>query len=333
MFACITPLTGPEPTASLTPRSAIEAAIDDFRARLEAPGADARLGAVQPATVKAYATDLAQFARFLHTVVAGPAAGNVQTDHVRQFAEHLQAQGRQPRTVARKLASVRALFRHLQSLGLRGDNPARPVAPPQHGDEGLDLTPEQVRALLHLPERDSFTGARNRAILELLYGAGLRVDELLALNLTHLEIDDGRLRLTRSGSGSAAAPLGEASAAALRQWLLVRAEALLERPMEQVDAGALFVSARGRRLRPRTVQRLVERYLRRLEQGLERPARRLRHRGPGVLRDACEQHMVGAGADPGLVAFLLGRRRIRAAGRTEDPARLLARYRSAHPRA
>ena len=211
---------------------------------------------------------------------------------------------------------------------LRGGPASRPVCrsgPP---------TPEEMRALLALPERGSFTGARNRALLELVYGCGLRLSEAVNLNLSHLGLADGRLRIT--GATPRAVPLGPQAAEALRAYLLRRAEVLLAREISSVDAGALFVSARGRRLHPRSIQRIVDRYLRHLgaPPGPPRAGPPRRHRGIGQLRAACARHLLEAGADPGLVSALLDRR---AAASDPDRGReiseLTARYRQAHPRA
>ncbi|MDA0334585.1 MAG: tyrosine-type recombinase/integrase [bacterium] len=326
------PISVPLLTPRLTPRSATEVGIDAFIAALDVSGVDD----VLPRTRQAYATDLGQFARFLHTCIAGPTVTSIQSEHVRAFCDYLLAEGRQPRTVARKLVAVRAWFRFLQRQGIRSDNPARDLQPPPVAQAQAPLTTAQIRALLQMPERDSFTGARNRAILELLYGAGLRLDELLALNLSHLDLDGERLRVQRQRANPAHTPLGAPATAALRQYLLQRAEALVQREMVAVDAGALFISARGRRLRPRTVQRIVECYVRRLDRaegGWEQESQS-RRRGPATLRAACEHHLVAAGADPGMVAALLGRQSIHAPETARaDAAAILARYRQAHPRA
>lgn len=308
----------------LTPRSATEIGVQAFISQF-----DGR----QPGTLQAYHTDLKQFALFLHTCIAGPTVGNVAATHVQAFANHLASEGRQSRTIARKLSAVRALYRYLQAVGIRPDNPAAAVHPSTLPEQATPLTPPQVRALLQLPERDSFTGARNRAMLELLYGAGMRLEELLGLNLSHLDLDGECVRLQRQGQPQA--PLGAPATAALRDWLLQRAEAMVQRQMADVDAGALFISARGRRLRARTVQRLVERYVRaldRAEGGWARENMR-RRRGPATLRAACERHLIDNGADPGLVAALLGRRRVVAGADPSDMATMAVRYKQAHPRA
>jgi len=319
---------------ALTPRSATEVGVDAFVADLDASGADGLL----PRTRQAYATDLSQFARFLHTHIAGPTVANVGTEHVIAFSEHLAADGRQPRTIARKLAAIRALYGFLQRAGVRTDNPARGLQPSTAATDPVPLTPAQVRALLLLPQRETFTGARNRAILELLYSAGLRLEELLAVNLSHLNLDaDGLLIVQRQSTRHEQhVPLGGPATAALHDYLLQRAEVLVEREMSAVDAGALFISARGRRLRPRTVQRIVEGYVRdldRAEGGWEREQQR-RRRGPATLRTACERHLIDAGADPGMVAALLGRSSVHVPDRSPlDNDDLMARYRLAHPRA
>lgn len=312
---------------TLSPHTAIETGIELFLASLAETGPFGR-APLLPGTRRAYGVDLAQFARFLHTRIAAPTVANVPAEAVAAFARQLTDAGRSPRTVDRKLAAVRGLFRFLCARGVCPADPSaevRGAGPPEDPDPP---TPEEMRALLSLPERDSFTGARNRALLELLYGAGLRLSEAVNLNLSHLHLADGQLRLT-----GRALPLGPQATEALKAYLLRRAEVLLERSISSVDAGALFVSARGRRLHPRSVQRIVERCLRHLEappstQGTPR------RRGPGQLRAACARHLLEAGADPGLVSALLDRRAATPdSGRDRDLAELSARYRRAHPRA
>ncbi len=320
-------------TASLSRHTAIETGIDRFLVSLAEAGPFGR-SPLRPGTRRAYGVDLDQFARFLHTRITAPTVANVPTEAVAAFARHLTDAGRSPRTVARKLAAVRRLFRFLCSQGVCPADPSTGVRGPRPSDDPAPLTPEEMRALLARPELGSFTGARNRALLELLYGAGLRLSEAVGLNLSHLGLADGRLRLT--GPTPRAVPLGPQATEALQAYLLRRAEALLARSISSVDAGALFVSARGRRLHPRSIQRIVERYLRLLESPpTSTRTRTPRHRGPGQLRAACARHLVEAGADPGLVSALLDRRPAAPPdpSRHQDLSELTARYRRAHPRA
>ncbi len=318
---------------TLSPHTAVETGVELFLASLAEAGPFGR-SPLSPGTRRAYGVDLDQFARFLHTRVTAPTVASVPTEAVAAFAGHLTDAGRSPRTVARKLAAVRRLFQFLRSQGVCPCDPSAGVRPPAPSADAAPPTPEEMRALLALPERGSFTGARNRALLELVYGGGLRLSEAVNLNLSHLGLADGRLRIT--GATPRAVPLGPQAAEALQAYLLRRAEVLLAREISSVDAGALFVSARGRRLHPRSIQRIVDRYLRHLGAPPGPPAAGppRRHRGTGQLRAACARHLLEAGADPGLVSTLLDRR---AAASDPDHGRdiseLTARYRQAHPRA
>ena len=317
---------------TLSPHTAIETGIELFLASLAEAGPFGR-SPLSPGTRRAYGVDLDQFARFLHTRVTAPTVASVPAEAVAAFARHLTDARRSPRTVARKLAAVRRLFGYLRSRGVCPSDPSAGIRPPAPPADPDPPTPEEMGALLGLPERGSFTGARNRALLELIYGAGLRLSEAVNLNLSHLGLADGRLRII--GASPRAVPLGPRAAEALRAYLLSRAEVLLAREISSVDAGALFVSARGRRLHPRSIQRIVDRYLRHLE-APPGPARAgpVRHRGPGQLRAACARHLVEAGADPGLVSALLDLRTTAPdPDRGRDITELTARYRQAHPRA
>ena len=221
--------------ANLSPHTAIETGIELFLASLSEAGPYDR-APLLPGTRRAYGIDLDQFARFLHTRVAAPTVANVPAEAVAAFARQLTDAGRSPRTVDRKLAAVRRLFRFLRARGVCPADPSAGVRGPGASGEPDPPTPEEMGAILSLPERGSFTGARNRALLELLYGAGLRLSEAVSLNLSHLHLTDGRLRIT--GASPRALPLGPQATEALEAYLLLRAEALLQRSISSVDAGA-----------------------------------------------------------------------------------------------
>ncbi|MEE2658129.1 MAG: tyrosine-type recombinase/integrase [Candidatus Latescibacterota bacterium] len=302
----------------LTPISGIEIGVDVFVAELEKAGSP-----ISEATRQAYESDLRQFARFLHTVVAGPTVTSIEVGAVRAFCNHLQTQGRGPRTLARKLASVRALHRFLQKRDLSSVDPTAGVKLPGMASDSAGLARDDVETLMCLPD-ESYLGTRDRAILELLYGTGIRLSELLALNLSSVDVEAASIHVI--GPRQRTVPLGVHAVSAIRSYLRQRAEALLDRQVEDLDVGALFLSSRGRRLRSRSVQRIVERYL------LKLTARDGGAHGPGVLRSAFAEHLTESGADAAGVAALLGTQNATATGTSADPQGLRERYLRAHPR-
>ena len=316
---------------TLSPHTAIETGIELFLASLAEAGPFGR-SPLSPGTRRAYGVDLDQFARFLHTRVTAPTVANVPAEAVAAFARHLTDARRSPRTVARKLAAVRGLFRFLRSRAY-----APPTPPWRSGP------PPRPRIRLPHPRRDARPAGPSRA--RLLHrrqepgpaGADLR-RRPAALGSGEPEPEPPRPVRWPAAHHRRQPPrraLGPQAAEALQAYLLSRAEVLLTREISSVDAGALFVSARGRRLHPRSIQRIVDRYLRHLE-APPGPTREgpPRHRGTGQLRAACARHLVEAGADPGLVSALLDLRTAASdPDRGRDISELTARYRQAHPRA
>ncbi|MBT7859631.1 MAG: tyrosine-type recombinase/integrase [Gemmatimonadetes bacterium] len=315
------PVAAPTP---LTAHSAIEAGAGSFAGYLEQTG-------VSRQTKRAYALDVNQLCRFLHTCIAGPTLSSVDAGAIRLFVDHLHSCGLRPRTIARKLTSVRALYEHLRQLGLSDGSPVRGVSPPTDTARPVGLSALQMRTLLGLPERSSFIGSRDRALMELLYGCGLRLEELLPLQLSHLLLTDMQLHV--EGARPRTLPLGRSTIRTLTHYLQMRAELLSQRDIQQIDAGALFVSRRGRRLRTRTAQQAMERYILRLEGAdtqwgmTHRP-----RRGATALRAAFAEHLLAAGADAGGVGRLMGRARSPVPASTDLEA-LQQRYQQAHPRA
>ena len=312
------------PAISLNPRSSIEAGVESFVSFL------ATSNSLSPRTQSSYAADAHQLCRFLHTCIAGPTVSSVNAASLGEYVSHLQRDGLRPRTIARKLTSVRALFDYLQHLGL-GDNAAvRGIRPPVDTVPALGLSPSQVRALLRLPEHSSFTGSRDRALMELIYGCGLRLEELLPLQLSQLKTTEQQLHVP--GPRSRILPLGRQTLRVLTHYLKMCADMLSQRSIQRIDAGALIVSWRGRRLRPRSAQQVLERYIRRLEDGdgqQQGPGRS--RRGATALRAAFAQHLLAAGADAGGVGQLMGRTRAPVPV-SLDLSALQRRYDQAHPR-
>ena len=279
-------------------------------------------------TLSSYRCDLQQFARFLYPRVDDLQLPLrvVQREQVLSFVADLEEKGRKASTVARKLAALRSLFRYLCREGALVANPASAVASPLV-ERALPrhLPVEQVAKAMEAPSPERFSGARDRAILEVFYGGGIRLGELVALNLSSLNLAEGTIKVMGKGRKERIAPIGAKAQEALNAYLHRRAEVLLECDMSQVEAGALFLNGRGKRLSRRTVQRIVERHLRVVSADNSLSPHRLRH--------SFAAHLLDAGADLVAVKELLGHATLAA---TESYAevsleRLQAIYAEAHP--
>jgi len=293
-------------------------------------------------TLNSYRSDLQQFARFLYPRVddARLPLKLVQRELVAAFLEELQSRGLRHSSVARKLAAVRSCFRFLCREGVLAGNPANGVGSPRverHIPPTLEL--QQVEQALELPPTGEFRGARDRAIMEIFYGGGVRLAELVGLNLTSLDLEEGTVRVMGKGRKERIVPIGCMALAALKAYLQRRAERLVELDITQVEAGALFLNTRGRRLNRRTVQRIVERYLNRavapVDEGEDTEEKREPGLSPHLLRHTFATHLLDAGADLHAVKELLGHATLAATQTYTEVGleRLREIYARAHPRA
>ena len=224
------------------------------------------------------------------------------------------------------MAALRSLFRYLGREGALVANPAGAVgsplverASPRH------LPVEQVAEAMEAPATERFSGMRDRAILEVFYGGGIRLGELVALNLSSLDLAEGTIKVMGKGRKERIAPIGAKAQEALKAYLQRRAEVLLECDMSQVEAGALFLNGRGKRLSRRTVQRIVERHLRAVSEDDSLSPHRLRH--------SFAAHLLDAGADLVAVKELLGHATLAATQSYTEVSleHLQAIYAKAHP--
>lgn len=279
----------------LNASSTVEEGIAHFMVYLEKERNYARY------TLEAYRCDLQQFARFLY-----PRSDNtrlalvtVQRQHVCAFLEELQHRNLKLSTVARKLAAVRSFFRYLCRLRVLPGSPASGVGGPKV-ERRLPayLKLEQVEEAIGLSPLDSFAGARDRAILDIFYGGGVRLGELVQLNLSALDLEEGTVRVLGKGRKERIVPVGRLAVENLRIYLYQRSELLLDMDVSDLDAGALLLNERGQRLSRRSVQRIVQRYLSRVSDKVSL--------SPHLLRHTFATHLVEAGADLAAVKELLG---------------------------
>ena len=279
----------------LDAHSGVEKAIEKFLEYLEKERNYARY------TLDAYRRDLQQFARFLYPVMADMRLPlfAVQREVIRDFLDELTEKGLKHSTIARKLAAIRSLFRYLCRERVLPDNPASGIASPRFQRQlpGF-LHLKQIEEAIELPPVEEFSGARDRAILEVFYGGGIRLGELVQLNLSSLDLEEGTVRVMGKGKKERIVPVGRLALQALQGYLQQRTHFLLDLDITQVDAGALFLNERGRRLHQRTVQRIVRRYLSKVAED-ERLS-------PHLLRHTFATHLLDAGADLRAVKELLG---------------------------
>ncbi|MEO1103941.1 MAG: tyrosine recombinase XerC [Pseudomonadota bacterium] len=294
--------------------------VREARARwLAALGAEKGLAR---ATVCAYERDSRQFLRFLMTHWGGidglAALSALRPADVRAFLAARRQEGAGPRSLARALAGVRAMLGAFERThGINGaaaravDAPSRPRALPRPVDGAA--------AAAMLVQEPGWVAARDRAVLALLYGAGLRVSEATGLDADEMSPPVSRLVITGKGGKSRLVPILSVVAAAIESY---RAAAPFP-----LAAGPFFRGEKGGRLSPRIVQRVVERWRGAL--GLPESAT------PHALRHAFASHLLANGADLRTIQELLGHASL---STTEiytavDETRLLAAYRDAHPRA
>ncbi|MEX6500848.1 tyrosine recombinase XerC [Pseudomonas zhanjiangensis] len=239
---------------------------------------------------------------------------------LRRLVATLHQQGQSSRSLARLLSAARGLYRYLIREGLAQQDPASGLSPPK-GERRLPKTLDTDRAaqLLDGAREDDFITCRDQAMLELFYSSGLRLSELVGLDLDGLDLAAGLVRVRGKGNKTRELPVGRKARAALDQWLTLRA---LARPVE----AALFISQRGRRLGPRAVQlRVRQAGVRELGQ----------HLHPHMLRHSFASHMLESSQDLRAVQELLGHADI---ATTQvythlDFQHLAKVYDSAHPRA
>ena len=250
-------------------------------------------------TLAAYRRDLAAYTEFLQA--RGRTPGAVDTRLVEDYLAFLRAAGRAPSSTARALAAVRGLHRFLAEEGEAAGDPSAAVVRPRV-PAGLPkaLSEPEVEALLAAVTGNHGQARRDRAVLEVLYGCGLRVSELVGLSLADLDLEAAQLRAFGKGAKERVVPVGRMARQALTEWLSPggRDTLMPRRWASRGDAEAVFLNVRGRRLSRQGAWDVVRRHAERAGLG-----GRL---SPHVLRHSCATHMLDHGADIRVVQEMLG---------------------------
>jgi integrase/recombinase XerD len=279
-------------------------------------------------TLSAYRRDLTAYHRWL--VSRGGSIDAAAEDDVAAYVAHLRDEGKAASSVARALVAVRALHRFLAEEGHVPADPAAAVEIPRV-PQGLPkaLSEEEIEQLLVQVVGDEPLARRDRAILEVLYGTGLRISELVGLSLPDVDLDGGLLRAYGKGAKERVVPLGRLAREALSRWLTAggRDELTPDRWARRDHAEALFLNARGGRLSRQGAWGIVRGYGAAAGLGARLT--------PHVLRHSCATHMLDHGADIRAVQELLGHASISTTQvyTLVTTERLREVYESAHPRA
>lgn len=273
-----------------------------------------------PHTLAAYRSDLAQFREFVQ-VELGASAGPENVTHllIRRWLALLHRDHTKS-SVGRKLAAVRAFFKHLIRTGRLVKNPAELVSTPKKEKKvPYHLSIDEVTALVETPREPDILSLRDRAILETLYSCGVRVSELTGLNVGGIDLEDGTARVLGKGSKERIVPVGSVARAALSRYLDARNHPPLDAP--------LFINARGGRLTSRSVRRVVDKHILRIAA--------MRKISPHTLRHTFATHLLEGGADLRAIQELLGHASLSTTQKYTHVGidRLMEVYDRAHPKA
>jgi integrase/recombinase XerC len=284
-----------------------------------------------PHTIRNYRSDLLQFRNFLATYQGEARVQVKQIDalSIRGFLAFLYEQKNQKSSIARKLAAVRAFFKFLGRERVIAENPASTVSTPKIARMlPRIMTEEEINGFLDQLAQAAPPGEsmleRDRAILELLYASGLRVSELVGLNLASVSFGDGMLLVRGKGRKERIVPFGSKAKQALDGYLPLREKILLER---KKSGPALFLNARGDRLTTRSVDRLVKKYVTAFGPKVKTSAHSLRH--------AFASHLLAEGADLRAIQEMLGHKSLATTQRYTQVSikHLIEVYDKTHPKA
>ena len=289
-------------------------------------------------TVRAYESDLAQFVTFLAQHLGKRRTELTPADfahvHIRAFLGELHKRGNTRSSAARKLAAIRAFGRYLRREGeLEGDPAALVGTPRQEHHLPAHLGESEMSRLLEMPDVSRPLGRRDRAILELFYASGLRLSELVGLDVDDVNLGSRTVRVMGKGRKERLVPFNRTAEESIRAWLKDWEGLVAARPVAVLrtrgrkGGEALFLNYQGRRLSTRSVDRLVRKYVAQCSTrfGIS----------PHALRHSFATHLLERGADLRAIQELLGHARLSTTQRYThvNAAQLIDAYKKAHPKA
>ncbi len=278
---------------------------------------------LSPATLKAYRRELIRARTFFREELETKAPVELRSSSIRAYLAWLHAEGLAPASVERALAALRSYFDYLVSEGVLGLNPAKSTRSPKKNRAVPDVVSLDLIEVIVDGMEDSPAGRRNRAIFEFLYGSGLRVGELVSLDLGDIDRKQRLLRVRGKGKKERIVPFGRKAGEALEVYLSDRARWRRKIPGRD---DALFVNQRGGRLTDRSVRRILDQAVSRAASGADIH--------PHSLRHAFATHLLEAGMDLRAIQELLGHSSLATTQiyTRVDLAHLMKVHRAAHPR-
>jgi integrase/recombinase XerC len=282
-------------------------------------------------TLRNYASDLHQFLHHLTHTPEGadrpePALEQIDNLTIREFLGTLHQRGNKKSSTARRLAAIRSFLKFLSVEGAVASNSAKLVASPRQEKRLPDfLALDAVAALVEAPDTSTAAGKRDRAMLELLYGTGIRASELVGLDLGDVDLQEQLVRVMGKGRKERIVPFGRKAGEAVADYLQARGE--LAGCESRKSAGeAVFLNVRGGRLTARSLGNIVNKHVSRL-------AQRMRVH-PHTLRHTFATHMLNAGADLRSIQEMLGHESLSTTQKYTHVSieQLVRVYQSAHPR-
>ncbi|MBY0497890.1 MAG: tyrosine recombinase XerC [Cyanobacteria bacterium] len=294
---------------------------------------------VSPHTVRAYDTDVSQYFAFVASQtgkkMSALAPADLDMDSVRAHIAELNKAGKARSSVARKLSGLRTFIKYLRREEVIDHDPAAmAVAPKRDQTIPAHLSEPEIARLIETPDTGDPLGRRDRAILELFYASGLRLSELVAIDLEDLDLSNRMVRVMGKGGKERILPFNQSTLAAVRAWMKDRAVIVGSREpgagsrkKSKVVKDPLFINYRGTRLTGRSVDRLLRRYVAQCStrMGIS----------PHALRHSFATHLLQRGADLRAIQELLGHARLSTTQRYThvNAAQLIDVYRKSHPRA
>ena len=255
-------------------------------------------------TLSNYTRDLNAFSQYCEKVYSDELKDlkDILSAHVRQYISKRHQQGLVASSLQRNLSSLRSFFNYLLKNNIILSNPANGITAPRnkrHLPNVLDV--DQTTRLMEIPALDDVYAARDKAILELFYSAGLRLSELVKLNVDDFDKNFSRVRVTGKGNKQREVPIGKQARKAIQNWLSHKKDVLdtsKDVLSTSVESKALFLGKQGKRISPRTIQKRMNEWA--IKQGIDI------HVHPHMLRHSFASHILESSGDLRAVQELLG---------------------------